>query len=390
MKNVFLIATFIIANAMPVAAQLKVKSTGSTNIGVNSQGLHYGLAVGADPDTGFNTDALGIYSKVSTWRYGGVAVYGDAFYGDEPSATGTGMGVCGIAGNRGHGNYGLEGILKGTKAGAAIYGNVANFQSTTEQQYAGLFNGEVKVNGTVRATSVVTTSDMRLKENIAPLNEDSEKSTLENVLDMNVVEYTLKIPPMTISGASQTEGKDAEIVNSNIVGSDKKHIGLLAQELQKIYPELVEEGQDGYLGINYIELVPVLIRAIQEQQKQIKELQEELGLDVEKGLVKRSPSAEHTTANIKSSIPSKESTLYQNTPNPFREQTVIRFQIASKAKKATLCIFDLQGKLIKKYNLSIADTEKTISNYELREGIYLYTLLVDDMEVATKRMILTK
>ena len=246
------------------------------------------------------------------------------------------------------------------------------------------------MNGKVTATSVVTTSDMRLKENIAPLNEDSEKSTLENVLDMNVVEYTLKIPPMTISGASQTEGKDAEIVNSNIVGSDKKHIGLLAQELQKIYPELVEEGQDGYLGINYIELVPVLIRAIQEQQKQIKELQEELGLDVEKGLVKRSPSAEHTTANIKSSIPFKESTLYQNTPNPFREQTVIRFQIASKAKKATLCIFDLQGKLIKKYNLSIADTEKTISNYELREGIYLYTLLVDDMEVATKRMILTK
>lgn len=388
MKKTTFISLLLVLHALHASAQLKVNSNGSTTIGIDTRS-NYQLAVGEIPSS-FPVTGLGIFSKVTNWRLNGTAIYADAFHEGTSITAGSSVGLYGVAGNQGYSNYGVQGLLKGTKAGAAIYGSVFNNQSTSNQQYAGLFNGEVKVNGKVTATSVVTTSDMRLKENIAPLNEDSEKSTLENVLDMNVVEYTLKIPPMTISGASQTEGKDAEIVNSNIVGSDKKHIGLLAQELQKIYPELVEEGQDGYLGINYIELVPVLIRAIQEQQKQIKELQEELGLDVEKGLVKRSPSAEHTTANIKSSIPFKESTLYQNTPNPFREQTVIRFQIASKAKKATLCIFDLQGKLIKKYNLSIADTEKTISNYELREGIYLYTLLVDDMEVATKRMILTK
>jgi hypothetical protein len=45
----------------------------------------------------------------------------------------------------------------------------------------------------------------------------------------------------------------------------KTKIGLLAQDIQKVYPELVTE-QNGILSVNYQGLVPVLINAIKEQQ----------------------------------------------------------------------------------------------------------------------------
>ncbi|MBK6633602.1 MAG: tail fiber domain-containing protein [Chitinophagaceae bacterium] len=46
-------------------------------------------------------------------------------------------------------------------------------------------------------------------------------------------------------------------------------MGLLAQEVQKVYPELVKTNPDGNLSVNYTGLIPVLIEAIKEQQKQI-------------------------------------------------------------------------------------------------------------------------
>ena len=55
--------------------------------------------------------------------------------------------------------------------------------------------------------------------------------------------------------------------------TDKKEhkIGLLAQEILKVFPELVKEGNDknGTMSVNYQGLIPVLINAIKEQQNQI-------------------------------------------------------------------------------------------------------------------------
>lgn len=50
---------------------------------------------------------------------------------------------------------------------------------------------------------------------------------------------------------------------------------LIAQDVNKIVPEVVSDGE--YLGMNYGELVPVLISAIQEQQKTIEKLEKEVG-----------------------------------------------------------------------------------------------------------------
>jgi hypothetical protein len=52
----------------------------------------------------------------------------------------------------------------------------------------------------------------------------------------------------------------------------KQNLGLIAQEVEKIFPELIDKNNDGMLGVRYTELVPVLVKAIQEQQLQIEEL----------------------------------------------------------------------------------------------------------------------
>lgn len=49
-------------------------------------------------------------------------------------------------------------------------------------------------------------------------------------------------------------------------------IGMLAQELQKIYPELVKEAEDGKLTVNYVGMIPVLLEAIKDLKKELDEV----------------------------------------------------------------------------------------------------------------------
>lgn len=104
-----------------------------------------------------------------------------------------------------------------------------------------------------RVTSVTTTpSDRRLKTDIEPL-----ASTLNNLNQLTAYSYELK---------SQND--------------HKTQYGLMAQELMKVYPDLVGERSDGYLYVDYVSLVPILLRAMQEQQAQIDALRSERPTDL--------------------------------------------------------------------------------------------------------------
>ncbi len=55
-----------------------------------------------------------------------------------------------------------------------------------------------------------------------------------------------------------------------------ERIGLLAQEVAVVYPELVSTDQQGMMGVDYVGLIPVLIEALKEQQVAIEALNEEV------------------------------------------------------------------------------------------------------------------
>ena len=92
-------------------------------------------------------------------------------------------------------------------------------------------------------------SDSRLKANINPLG-----NTISKLLLIDGKSYTLKS-------------------NESI-----EKIGLLAQEVQKVFPELVKQSgdQQGTLSVNYQGMIAILINAIKEQQKEIDEIKNKL------------------------------------------------------------------------------------------------------------------
>ncbi len=55
----------------------------------------------------------------------------------------------------------------------------------------------------------------------------------------------------------------------------KQKIGVLAQEIQEVFPELVSEDDNEMLAVNYQALVPVLINALKEQQGEINRLKDQ-------------------------------------------------------------------------------------------------------------------
>jgi hypothetical protein len=81
--------------------------------------------------------------------------------------------------------------------------------------------------------------------------------------------------------------------------------------------------------------------------------------------------------------------LQQNAPDPFNNNTVIRYYLPSSAKSAQLMVTNVSGQVLKYYTLSGKGTgQTTINAGELASGNYFYTLIVDGKKIATKQMVL--
>jgi hypothetical protein len=115
-------------------------------------------------------------------------------------------------------------------------------------------SGNLYVTGIVSSAGTVLTSDIRLKKNISPLI-----NSLSIIKKLNPVSYDKK----------QNLTSDACSIKEN---------GFIAQELQKVLPVLVHESsdKDKLLSINYIAIIPILTKGIQEQQVIIEEQKKRL------------------------------------------------------------------------------------------------------------------
>ena len=105
------------------------------------------------------------------------------------------------------------------------------------------------VNGRMRTDNITESSDIRYKTNIEKIGGALDKVKM-------------------IEGVSYFWKKDSL--------KTKKDIGVIAQELEKVLPELVDTDEAGYKSVRYSHLVPVLVEAIKEQQKQIETLKAEV------------------------------------------------------------------------------------------------------------------
>lgn len=209
------------------------------NVGVEGQSFTSG-----------NTNNLGVVASAWNSSVRNIGINARANRQTAGDNIGADIGVNNAAGN----NIGLIVSASGNNATAIVS------------------NGNVTVNGNITHSGTITqTSDRNLKEGIAPL-----ESTLSKLLAMNVVSYQYR-------------------QDTGLFLPSGTHYGVIAQELEPLFPELVQQNTAripnldaadagpststttvDYKSVNYTEMIPVLIKAIQEQQQQIEVLKAEI------------------------------------------------------------------------------------------------------------------
>ncbi len=223
-------------------------------VGVKGESSHWGIygvangSVLSNTNTPFNDTRKGVYGEAS-----------DGFLN---------RGVAGFAfgGNAATSSNNSGGYFEATGA-ATNYGIYAS-TGGSGTNYAGYFQGNGKFTGNLYANAVYQTSDSLVKTNIVPM-----PVSLDKVMSLKPKKYDMKTDEF--AGMNLPTGKQ---------------YGLLAQDVATVFPELVstftisadEAKKDKsssitkFEGINYTGLIPILIEALQEQQAQIKALQQQV------------------------------------------------------------------------------------------------------------------
>ncbi|MEN9488135.1 MAG: hypothetical protein RL494_400, partial [Bacteroidota bacterium] len=190
------------------------------------------------------------------------------FYGAYTSVTGTGGGIhyggyAGISSTGSAAKYGFASVIYSTAGGQhfGIYGSATKAGATN---YAGYFLGNVHVTGTF-----TNPSDKTLKENI-----QNTPSVLAKIKKIEVKDYNFKKDLSEKYGFPRNQqsgfmAQDFETIFPNLVKDDVLHIPAKPEEKQS-------EPDRNIKTINYIGMIPLLTKAIQEQQSLIEAQQEEM------------------------------------------------------------------------------------------------------------------
>jgi hypothetical protein len=127
--------------------------------------------------------------------------------------------------------------------------NILNIGGTTFERSGSDFNVQTGSNMTTLSDGGmgwVYPSDMRLKENVSNMH-----GNLEKLQDMSGYEF-------------------------NYIDHSETHYGVIAQEVKEVFPHAVHEKESGMLGVNYTELVPVLINCIKELNTNTNKMQKQM------------------------------------------------------------------------------------------------------------------
>jgi len=261
-----------------------------------------------------------------------------------------------------------------------VYASAPASGGTTGPNYAGYFNGDVVRTGTDNFTS-----DQKLKQNI-----DTIANALNTIMQLKPKTYTYKqssFPSMSLPAGKQ--------------------YGLIAQDVQTILPELVNNNIHpaaydslgnvvtpavNYLSLEYQQLTGIMVRAMQQQQAHIQK-QDSLIAALSSAIntcCSNNSNVRHTNTSVQDvSLSDKDVVvLNQNTPNPFAEQTTITYNIPQNTGAAQLVFYDVNGRQIKTVDITTKGAgQLNVYANDLTNGIYSYTLIVDGKIIDTKRMI---
>ena len=242
---------------------------------------------------------------------------------------------------------------------------------------------ELHVGGSITYMgSLINASDARLKSNV-----NKYAMGLEQIMQLRPVSYNY----------NGKAGSDSE----------ESHIGLIAQDLQKVAPELVstfiyeEEDELGYVTLSeeYLQIKEsgikyMLVNAIQDQQEMIEDQSYEIEdlkeqLEDLKELVNTLIDKDDVQQSIQ--LNGANGSMLQNQPNPFSNATTIKYAINDNVQNAIMQILDINGRVIKTVQLDITKNGAIdIKENDLPSGTYSYSLIADGKLLDTKQMVISK
>jgi trimeric autotransporter adhesin len=263
-------------------------------------------------------------------------------------------------------------------------------------------------------------------------NVKEDVAGLDFILKLRPVSYNLDVHKLAADLQEDLtraeDGSKATAVPDEITQKSRdekaaiRYTGFVAQEVEATVNELgvafsgvdAPVNKSGHYGLRYSDFVVPLVKAVQEQQAQIEALSPEgmdalreelselraenvrlqgqindiisqleiLGVDV-------SQSMGYGINHSQQQYFSGNARLEQNSPNPFHENTVIRYFLPEGTQRAQILITDMAGTQVMALPLELQGAGQVlIHGGSLTTGTYVYTLVVDGRKVESKRMIL--
>ena len=373
--------------------------TGLFNVGIGS----WALGMGADGDENTAVGYFALWNTIGSFNtalgsQAGASNYSGAYntsigaYAFADNSTGTNNTSTGYQSMKlnesGHFNaaFGMQALIDNETGslnsafGAHAGPNTNNFNNTTALGYNATptASNQVRI-GNTSVTSIggkvswSTFSDGRfkkeVKEDVSGLEFINQLRPVSYALDENAIDKFLRIPD-SLQSYNTASRKPAV-----------RQTGFIAQEVETLIKKTgyvfhgIETPQnDGdHYAIRYAEFVVPLVKAVQELSKEVEVLKQQLA----------------STEKI-GAAPTEEAILFQNNPNPFSRDTEIKVSLPETTGQATIIVYTLEGKQLKV--IPILERGKIavkILGNDISAGMYLYTLLVDNKVIDTKRMILT-
>lgn len=220
-------------------------------------------------------------------------------------------------------------------------------------------------NGYAVAAAYGVNSDKRFKKDITQI-----MNSIDIVKKLNGVSYKFNL----------------DLVNNpNLDG--KETFGFIAQEVEKIIPQVIHKNSEGYYSVNYDAIIPILNNAIKEQQTQIEDIKSENQM-----LKERLANIEKMIGVKNEELNDIKDALFDPNPNPTNGATEISYQLSQEYSNAYITIMSLDGKEIESYKLNAQKGKASIKAdlSKLASGTYLYSLVAGEKVIDTKRLQILK
>jgi hypothetical protein len=385
MKRIHLLLCLLIFCGFGAQAQLRVLSNGRVQAG----------SLKDDNEDLGNVTQMQIFGRTGNMRAGSKLSFGD-FGQYNNQGWNVFIGEYGTSDSDQLWLHGKSGIYLTTNGRANSV--IACYNPSANSNF--VFNTNLRVNG------VNITSDVRLKENVKSLSNPLSLLSMVNGVSYNYsfsemkknrtqdeakfsesVNETGKESQVSVDAAGSAKDAEyqriqAEIDRREAREAARTRIGFLAQDVQKILPELVQTDDKGVMSIDYIGFIPLIVESIKEMQGTIEEQSKQI-----ETLLDMIGDAK---TNLRSAVSIKETNALGEAKLYDAGNASVTYVLPVNYSTASLQVYDITGKLLKKIKLDNSSNRVDLNSGEIGFGTFIYTLIVDGQKRDTLKKFINR